>query len=209
MNTEQTKQFIDNSRYAIDHLFAAINEYNDILVSAQNDVEKFKESQKILSDVFMYRDQWSPNANFYYAQYIERAKQLKASQSKAQEDIPQKIDAALANIGATIDSMSSLAGAILQIAKQVLGLRHNGKPNMVSSRNIGSQGIIEIIWEGRNHAMHWDEGSPKEKVKLMLESLKKDLSLDIELGSNNCLSILGALGWTSTDEVITDLHALV
>jgi hypothetical protein len=75
---------------------------------------------------------------------------------------------------------------------------------------VGSQGIIEIIWEGRNHALHWDEVPPKGKpVKHMLEALSSDLQITIAPGKNNSLSILGALGWKSTDEVLSDLKALV
>jgi hypothetical protein len=57
--------------------------------------------------------------------------------------------------------------------------------------------------------MHWDEGAPRERVKKMLNTLATDLNITIEVGKNNCLSILGALGWKKPEDVISDLRALV
>ncbi len=209
MDTIETKEFIENSRHALEHLFNAIDAYNKVLVSAQKEVEDIEGSKRMLSDLFMYRDQWSPNANHYYIQYMDRMKHLDEKQKETKRDLPSRLAKALASIGATIESISSLAGAILQIAKQTLSLRHSGKPNVPTARAIGSQSIIEVIWEGRNHAMHWDESAPRPKVQTMLVSLTNDFGVTIEVGRNNCLSILGVLGWTSTEAVINDLHALI
>lgn len=209
MNTAQSKQFIVNSQHALNHLFNAIDDYNKVLSAAQEEVERIESAQETLSNLFMYRDQWSANANHHYAIYVERMKLLSAQKQLTAIDTSVRLDSALESIGATVESMSSLAGAILQIAKQVLALRHNGKPAKISPRNIGNQGIIEVIWEGRNHAMHWDEGAPRAKVKTMLDGLKNDLGIDIETGKNNCLSILGALGWSSTEAVVHDLESLI
>ncbi|MEW8288804.1 MAG: hypothetical protein AB2697_22725 [Candidatus Thiodiazotropha endolucinida] len=79
----------------------------------------------------------------------------------------KKLEKALFNIGSTIESMSGLAGAVLQIGKQSLSLRHSEKPNLSGARTIGTQNIVEVIWEGRNHSMHWDEGAPRERVRNM------------------------------------------
>ncbi len=208
LTKEQTQEFINNSRHAIDHLFDALDEYNSVLESAQQTVEEIEQSKQMLSDLFMYRDQWSPNANHYYAQYVERMKTLNERQEGAENEFEERLKNALASIGATIESMSSLAGAVLQIAKQVLSLRYSKKYNINGARKIGSQSIVEVIWEGRNHAMHWDEKAPNQQVQDMLNALSSDLGITIEIGNNNCLSILGALEWKSTDDVIKDLIAL-
>jgi len=172
---EQTEEFIENSRHAIEHLFYALGDYNNVLHSNQK-----------LSGLFSYRDQWSPNANHYYAQYLNK---------KQQE--------------AKVESMSCLAGALLQIAKQALSLRHSDKPEISGARNIGSQSITDVIWYGRNHAMHWDEGGPRTKVKDMLNALSIDIGISIDLGKNNSLVILDALCWKSSDDMIADLKELI
>ena len=43
----------------------------------------------------------------------------------------------------------------------------------------------------------------------MLNALATDLDITIEVGKNNCLSILGALEWKKPEDVLSDLKALV
>ena len=167
---EQKEEFIENSRHAIDHLFDALDDYNSILYSNQK-----------LFDLFMYRDQWSPNANYYYAQYLDK---------KQQE--------------ARIESMSFLAGALLQLARQILSMHPGeGKPNISGARNIAGISIVDVIWAGRNHAMHWEEG------KLRQKEVFEKLLIKREPGKNYCLFVLGALGWKSSDDMIVDLKELI
>ncbi len=206
---EQAEEFIENSRPAIEHLFGALDEYNKVLEMAQITVEEIESSQQLLSDLFMYRDQWSPNANHHYAQYMMRMKELEKQKTAARNEDARKLEKALFNIGSTVESMSGLAGAVLQIGKQALSIRYAGKPNLPATRTIGTQNIVEVVWEGRNHAMHWDEGAPRERVRKMLNALAADLKITIEVGKNNCLSILGALQWKKPEDVISDLKALV
>lgn len=207
--TKQAEEFIENSRAAIEHLFGALSAYNEVLEKAQASVEGIERSKQLLSDLFMYRDQWSPNANHYYAQYIMRMEELEKQKKAAQENDAERLEKALFNIGSTVESMSALAGAVLQIGKQSLSLRHSGKPDLPGAKTIGTQSIVEVVWEGRNHAMHWDEGMPKERVRKMLNALADDLKITVETGKNNCLSILGTLGWKTPEDVISDLKALV
>ena len=204
---EQTEEFLENSRHAIEHLFDALDDYNSAYIKAQQTVEEIERSEQMLSDLFMYQDQWSLNANHYHAQYVERMKDLNKWQQEAKKDFDQRLEIALESVGATVESMSCLAGAVLQIAKQVLSLRHSGKPE-ISARNIGSQSIIDVIWEGRNHAMHWGDGEPRPKVKDMLNALSLDIGISIDLGKNNSPAILDALCWKSSDDMIADLKEL-
>lgn len=127
----------------------------------------------------------------------------------AAKDFDERLNNALKSIGASVESMSNLAGAVLQIAKQTLSLRYDGKPVIASSKMIGSQSISEVIWEGRNHSMHRDEGEPRGNVQNMLNALSNDLHINIEAGKNNSLSILGAFGWKSELDVIADLEAML
>jgi hypothetical protein len=206
---EQAEEFIRNSFPAIKHLFGALDEYNKVLEKAQVTVEEIENSKQILSDLFMYRDQWSPNANHHYAQYMMRMEELEKQKTAAQENDAERLEKALFNIGSTVESMSGLAGAVLQIGKQALSIRYAGKPSLPTARTIGTQDIVEVVWGGRNHAMHWDEGAPREGVRNMLNTLATDLNITIEAGKNNCLSILGALEWKKPEDVVSDLKALV
>ncbi|QDZ39599.1 hypothetical protein FRE64_06430 [Euhalothece natronophila Z-M001] len=206
---EQAEKFIENSRPAIEHLFDALGAYEEVLKRAEATVEEVENSKQFFSDLFMYRDQWSPNANHNYAQYRTRMEALEKQRAEAQENKVEKIERALFNMGSTIESMSSLAGAVLQIAKQALSIRYAGKPDLPYARSVGTQNIVDVVWEGRNHAMHWDEGAPREQVRNMLDALETDLGITVEVGKNNCLSILDALEWNMPEAVISDIKKLI
>jgi hypothetical protein len=89
-----------------------------------------------------------------------------------EEDRNRRTQELLARMGATKDSLGVLAGSILQLGKQVLSFHFGTKPpNIAGARTIGSQSIVEAIWEGRNHALHWEEGTGRSPIQNMLSSL--------------------------------------
>jgi hypothetical protein len=68
--------------------------------------------------------------------------------------------------GATEETCGVLAGSVLQIAKQVLSCRFDRKPSELRNvKMIGSQSIVEVIWESRNHAIHCEEQSPPSGLR--------------------------------------------
>lgn len=209
MTPEESLDFLERTRPAISHIFDAIDVYNECLVLAQKKIEEIDSTKDKLNDLFCYRDQWSPNANHHYAQYMERLEALGKMQLEASKDSGERLTKLLSEVDATTESMSNLGGSILQIGKQVLSLRHARKPIITSAKMIGSQSIVEVIWEGRNHSMHWEEGSPRRPVGEMLKKLTQDLGVSIEASKNNSLSILGVLGWNGPDRVLKDLGDLI
>ncbi len=113
-------------------------------------------------------------------------------------------------LGATQESTLVLAGAVLQIAKQVLSYRFTGKPKgLRNEKMIGSQPITNVIWEGRNHAMHYETGPPNPPVAQMLAGLGRDFKTLLRADQNNSLAILDLLGWNEATAVLTDLRDLI
>jgi hypothetical protein len=103
----------------------------------------------------------------------------------------------LARFGATEHAMAVLAGTVLQLAKQALSFRFGPKSNVPSGASVGSQPAGEVIWEGRNHAMHREENRGSTASEAMLRRLQADGVASITIGENNSLAILDALGWKS------------
>ena len=116
---------------------------------------------------------------------------------------------ALERLESTVESMASLAGAVLQIPKQALALKYKAKLPFMDSRLVGSLGIEQVIWEGRNHAVHWEDNQPHTPIKKMLETLGRENGLEIAIGKNNSPTIIYALGWKTADDVINYLAKLI
>ena len=77
--------------------------------------------------------------------------------------------------------------------------RFGAKGNLPSGALLGSEPIAEVIWEGRNHAMHWEEGRKGTPAHSMLLTLQADGLASVLPNENNSLAILDSLGWTSAD----------
>src|SRR5205085_1103080 len=71
-------------------------------------------------------------------------------------------------------SVGSLAGSLLQHAKQGVSLVHGKPEKCPAGRSVGSQDLKEVIWQGRNQAIHWEEGKFKQSLEKCFESLRKD-----------------------------------
>jgi len=207
----EAEAFIDQSMYALKYLYKVLPLQIKALEDISKKIKDLEQQEQIQHLIFQERDQWSPSANHLYIRYWERVNAIVKGKKALLTD-PSNTDELrrlLARIGATEVSMSVLGGAILQIAKQALSFRFGSKPNLSGARLVGSQSIIEIIWEGRNHAAHWEERNPKLPVKNMLIKLQNELSIPIQTDKNNSLNIIYALGWKTVDNVVSDLKALV
>ncbi len=53
--------------------------------------------------------------------------------------------------------ISVAAGAILQIAKQALSIRYGQRMNAPEGRKVSGTWVRDLIWHGRNQAMHYEE----------------------------------------------------
>ena len=105
--------------------------------------------------------------------------------------------------------MAVLAASVLSIGKLVLSYRFGSKSMVPLGRMVGSQSVTEVIWEGRKHGMHWEEGNPRPPVQQMMQKLSADLGIQFNSGSNNSLALLEAIGWSSKDVVMNELIELV
>lgn len=69
---------------------------------------------------------------------------------------------------------ASLAGTLLQYAKQGMSIVHGPLSKVPDGRLIGSQALKEVIWQARNQTMHWEEGKLHPPVVQCFETLIKE-----------------------------------
>lgn len=210
-STAEARAFVDETRFALEHVFVALKQRREMLSDLAVDIKQLDEAKALLERVFLNRDQFSPNANWHYGKLMERLQALDAKQREltSGQSKEERLQALLARFGATEEAMGVLAGTVLQLAKQALSFRFGTKGNVPSGPPLGSQPRTEVIWEGRNHAMHWEEGRTGTPAENMLRQLQADGLTSIVVGENNSLAILDALGWKSADDVMASLRDLV
>lgn len=207
MDKIELQIFLENNIPAFKHLFSALDAYNELKKQIKKNMDNISENQSYFHNDFLSK-QFSSNANFYYSQSMKIYENLEEKKKKEGEINYLKLEKEFKNYKTTIESISCIAGSILQIAKQILSLYFGEKPKLDKGRRIGKQSIIELIWEGRNHSMHWEEKKPRESSKKMLEILKDD-GFDIVLERNNSFFILKALNWKEPNDLINDIKLIV
>ncbi|WP_109514208.1 hypothetical protein [Pseudomonas ovata] len=71
-----------------------------------------------------------------------------------------KLSATVRAVLMTEQTMTIVAGTLLQVAKQALSIRYGTsiKDCTANARKVSGEKIQEIIWYGRNQAMHFEEG---------------------------------------------------
>ncbi|HYE72050.1 MAG TPA: hypothetical protein VEF04_01915 [Blastocatellia bacterium] len=102
-------------------------------------------AEDLFKSLFADSDLWSPKANYCYVEYLKQVKNLVGQKKVASE--------LLARLSASREVMAVLAGAILQIAAQALIFRFEQKTELPKARRIGSQSVVDMIWEGHHQAL--------------------------------------------------------
>lgn len=205
------RAYIAETRYALERLFETLGQRQRVFAQIAEEVSSIDDEKDLHQGIFMDRDQWSHNANWHYVRYVETLESLNEARRELLSDRVRqdRMQQLLARLGATGQAMEVLAGSVLQLAKQTLSFRFGAKGNVPSGSLLGSQPITGVIWEGRNHAMHWEEGRKGTPAHNMLLTLQADGLASVQQNKNNSLAILDALGWSSADEVVSSLEHLV
>lgn len=117
---------------------------------------------------------------------------------------------ALASLQVRDFSRSSLSGSLLQFAKQGISIVHSGLAVCPNGRPIGSQYLKDVIWQGRNHALHWESGNPHQPVQDSFDALGSDI--DPLFGNyrnrNLGFELVNYLGWRTYESFCNDLLSL-
>lgn len=107
-------------------------------------------------------------------------------------------------------AVGSLAGSLLQYAKQGISLVHGSLSTCPPGRMIGSQALKDIIWQGRNQSIHWEEGNPRTPVKLCFDTLAFEIdSVFADYTKRNVApEVVELLGWVDFASFRADLLSL-
>lgn len=107
-------------------------------------------------------------------------------------------------------SVSALAGDLLQYGKQGISIVFGGPDKCKDGRLIGEQRLPDVIWNGRNHALHWEDPKPHAKTVACFEKLTEKVckKFDAFKTRNQAFHLIYHLGWTDFDKFAADLRSL-
>lgn len=145
--------------------------------------------------------------------YVMAAFSRMAKASQEAERLKQEVAALQASVGARQQATQAIAGAVLQIAKQGISLVHGDLKTAPEGRKIGSAPIRDIIWQARNQALHYEEGSFNSAVTGLFATLEHEqgasFSLSLHSNQSRAKQILSFLGWVDHATYLQDMKVLL
>lgn len=194
----QMNQYIIDTKYAAEHLIAILQRENRHLEEKLTSFKMMKDAEKNLFEQ-MKEEHFTPEGVIDLYGFGSAANHF--------EHAANQIVLSLTLIE---DSLAILAGALLQIAKQGISITHGSLANCPQGRVIGREAIKNIIWQGRNQAMHFEEGKYSPKVIECFKNLEADYGSRFKLADKNLAhEIVNILGWISYDRYECDIMQLL
>jgi hypothetical protein len=107
-------------------------------------------------------------------------------------------------------STDTLSSTLLQIGKQGISIVHGGIAAAPDGRRVGSQPLKKVIWQGRNQAFHWEDGSFNNRVDDCFATLETDMGNHYAHYEkrNMAFDLVRDLGWTDYASFEKDLLTL-
>ena len=107
-------------------------------------------------------------------------------------------------------SAASIAGLLIQYAKQGISLAHGGLARCPNGRSIGSQPIKEVIWQSRNQAIHWDERNFRPPVEQCFQKLQREIDPKYSAYATRSMAVdvVELFDWTDSGKFKADMLSL-
>lgn len=191
-------QYILDTKYASENLLLILNKERDLLNEKLLSRKTMIESEKGLLDSMQESGFTSEGIIDLYGF------------NKESENLLKDAKGILAFIVVNTDSLSIIAGAILQIAKQGISFECKSLSKCPDGRIIGQENLKNIIWQGRNQAMHFEEGKYRKGVVECFKKLEIDFGNRFELSNKNlAYDVLMLLDWESYTAYEKDMTLLL
>lgn len=202
-------QYLNDTEYAVKNLLQLATDEKRTLkelaprlanVEAQFRVHKWDFESSDLNDDFSDA-------------YVMAAFGRMANAHQEAATLQSQIAAIQASIGSHQQAIQAIAGAILQIAKQGISVVYGGLAGAPEGRKIGSLPIRDIVWQARNQALHFEEGSFSKAVTTLFSTLEVEHGPQFSLAqhANQCRAkqVLELLCWDSYERYLNDMVVII
>lgn len=136
-----------------------------------------------------------------------------AREQKEVTDLQEEIKRLELSVNIKKDSINALCGALLQIAKQGISKVHGSLDSCPDGRGIGSDKLKNVIWQGRNQSLHYEEGNFRRHVQDCFANLAatfgNQVSLALHPQENLAYEVIEILGWKQYSAYTSDMQSLL
>lgn len=206
-------QYIIDTKFAVESLLS-------LIYTEENEMESLRSELNSANSVFSRLYQEFKDEEVYDDFYDEMRQQFRYNRAagfykEKVEPVKVQIEQMEASLVNKKTSIEALCMSVLQVAKQGISTVYGPeKASAPEGRKIGNEETLKnVIWEGRNQALHCEEGSPRKAVKSCFKNLFDNFGeqFDIENNpsENKAKAIIKLLGWTSYEEYEQDMVSLL
>ncbi|MBD2487607.1 hypothetical protein [Aulosira sp. FACHB-615] len=208
------------NQYLIDTKYATSN-IIDLIIHDEKELEKAEERKRRIDEELKLSyerfyagdmsDDLSPTqVQYEYVQLMKHAERL----NEQEKQLIAEMERLKNEIDAKSFAVSSLCGALLQISKQGISIVHRGLGSCPNGRAIGNEVLKNIIWQGRNQSMHYEENNPKQAAITCFQNLEasfgNEYSLTLHPSENFAQKIvMQVLGWNNYQVYEQDMISLL
>lgn len=201
--------YLSETEYAVQNLLLLANKEDALLAEKLSALTSTEAKLRVHQWDFESSDL---NDDFSEA-YVMAAFGRMANAAKETESLRREASELQALVGIRQAAIQAICGAILQIAKQGISVVHGGLSAAPTGRMIGSAGVRDIIWQGRNQSLHYEEGKPKKGVLDLFATLEKEqgpqFSLAHHASQNRAAQVVQLLGWTTYAAYLSDMSMVL
>jgi hypothetical protein len=206
------EKYLANTEYAVRKLFESINHEEDELISLITERETALKEPEYLERLSWEHDLQEDFDETRVMNFFYRAEEARKNLSQRLKEIDQEIVNITDNIQLHSESAKILCGSLLQFAKQGISIVHRTINNCPPGRAMGREYLKNIIWQGRNHAIHFEK-SPNHNPAVRqcfrnLEDFGLCFCLDNHPGENLSKEIIRLLGWSGYSAFEEDMLLL-
>ena len=203
------QSYINEIEFAAKSIIEIIWKERDRLLELK---QKIKSLSKVVRSEYEKAQSWAMNAEdpgevamstgIYWNNYFGNDKDLSDKDK-------QKIELE-GHVLAHQFSIAALSGALLQHAKQGVSLVHGTLSVCPSGRMIGSQHLKDVIWQGRNQAIHWEDGNFHKSVEDCFDVLSTEIDPKFNQYKSRSMAsdLVELLDWKTFDKFKADLLQL-
>ncbi len=145
--------------------------------------------------------------------YVMAAFGQMAQATQQVQGLQQELASIQASIGAHQQAVQAIAGSILQVVKQGISIVHGSLKAAPEGRKIGTLPIRDIIWQARNQAIHFEEGTFQPPVRKVFTTLAAEhgalFSLTAHAGQSRAKQVLDLLGWSTYASYLQDMQVIL
>jgi hypothetical protein len=129
---------------------------------------------------------------------------------KQRHGVTDRLTQAHDQLAARAFSRSSMAASLLQYAKQGISITQSSLDACPDGYAIGTQVLKQVIWQGRNQSIHWEEGKPHKAVTTCFDLLSAEAGGQFApyKTQNLAFEVVTLLKWDSFETFETDLRSL-